>query len=147
LVVGLGYTGLATDLCTRFHKFSPWELASISLGSMVLGYGLFDLGKRVGMVQGASYTLQNGGRKTGQGEGQDWRGEFTGMEYKQLNTSEKIVWLKKEEVRIREMQGEKQLNCGKAYIAKEEAYVAYEKHGGYGGADWKRYVRSHGKRP
>jgi hypothetical protein len=85
-------------------------------------------------------------RTTGQGEGQDWRGEFTGMEYKQLNTSEKIVWLKKEEVRIREMQGEKQLNCGKAYIAKEEAYVAYEKHGGYGGADWKRYVRSYGKR-
>jgi hypothetical protein len=138
LVVGLGYTGLATYLCTRFHKFSPWELASISLGSMVLGYGLFDLGKRAGMVQGASHTLQNGDGKTRQGEGQDWRGEFTGMEYKQLNTSEKIVWLKKEEVRIREMQGEKQLNCGKAYIAKEEAYVAYEKHGGCGGEDWKR---------
>lgn len=66
------------------------------------------------------------------------------MEYKQLNTSEKIVWLKKEEVRIREMQGEKQLNCGKAYIAKEEAYVAYEKHGGYGGADWKRYSNADG---
>jgi hypothetical protein len=76
LVVGLGYTGLATDLCTRFHKFSPWELASISLGSMVLGYGLFDLGKRVGMVQGASYTLQNGDRKTGQlGKEKDKTGE------------------------------------------------------------------------
>jgi hypothetical protein len=146
LVVGLGYASLATYLCTRFHKFSPWELASISLGSMVLGYGLFDLGKRAGMVQGASYTLQNGDGKTGQGEGQDWRGEFTGMEHKQLNNSEKIVWLKKEEVRIREMQGEKQLNCGKAYIAKEGAYVAYEKHGGYGGPDWKRYLRSYGKR-
>ena len=68
------------------------------------------------------------------------------MEYKQLNISEKIVWLKKEEIRIREMQSEKQLNCGKAYIAKEEAYVAYEKHGGYGGTDWKQYVRSYGKR-
>ena len=137
VVVGLGYAGLATYLCTRFHKFSAWELVSISLGSLSVGYGLFDIGKRTGLVQG---SMRGSDKNTEDGERRDWRGEFTGMEYEQLNTREKITWLKKEEARIREMQEEEQLKCGQAYIAKEDAYVAYEKHGGYGGSDWKRYV-------
>jgi hypothetical protein len=40
------------------------------------------------------------------------------------------------------VQADEQLNCGKAYIAKEEAYAAYERLGGYGGQDWKRFVYS-----
>ncbi|KAE9375931.1 hypothetical protein N431DRAFT_481128 [Stipitochalara longipes BDJ] len=99
------------------------------------------MGKRTGIVQGA---MQGSGGNTKNEEREDWRGEFTGMEYEHLNTVEKIAWLKKVEARIREMQEEEQLNCGKAYIAKEEAYVAYEKHGGYGGSDWKRYSNADG---
>jgi hypothetical protein len=140
LVVGAGYAGLATYLYTRFNKFSPWEVVSVSVGSLALGYGIFDLGKRNGIIQGASFALRSSEDKANSGEREDWRGEFTGMEYEQLNDAEKITWLKKEEARIREMQEEEQLRCGKAYIAKEEAYIAYEKHGGYGGADWKRCV-------
>lgn len=86
------------------------------------------------------FALRYRDESTKDGVREDWRGEFTGMEYEQLNTTEKIAWLKKEEARIREIQEEEQLKCGKAYIAKEEAYVAYERYGGNGGADWKRCV-------
>jgi hypothetical protein len=140
LVVGIGYAGLATYLGTRLHKFSPWERSSISLGSLALGCGLLDLGKRNGIIQGVKFALRYRDESTKDGVREDWRGEFTGMEYEQLNTTEKIAWLKKEEARIREIQEEEQLKCGKAYIAKEEAYVAYERYGGNGGADWKRCV-------
>jgi hypothetical protein len=102
LLVGVGYASLATYLYTRFHKISPWELASISLGSLTLGYGLFDLGKRNGIIQGASFALRRSDSYGNNGERDDWRGEFTGMEYEELNVAEKIVWLKKEEARIRE---------------------------------------------
>lgn len=38
------------------------------------------------------------------------------------------------------MQEDEQLRCEKAYIAKKETCVAYERHGGYGENDRKRYV-------
>jgi hypothetical protein len=90
-------------------------------------------------VQGAGFALRTREEKKEVGE-DDWKGEFKERQYETLKTSEKIAWLRKEEGRTREVQADEQLNCGKAYIAKEEAYVAYEKLGGYGGQDWKRYV-------
>ena len=53
-----------------------------------------------------------------------------------------LGWRRRKKTRTREVQEEEHLRCWKAYTAKEEAYVAYEKHGGYGGADWMRYVWS-----
>jgi len=145
LIVGLGYAGLAGYLYSRIDQFSTRKLATILLGSLTLGYGLFDLGKREGMIQGVSFAPRNGKDKDGKdkdGEKEDWRGEFKNREYEELSTAEKIAWLRQEESRIRELQEEEQLRCGQAYIAKEEAYVAYERHGGYGGRDWKQYSKA-----
>jgi hypothetical protein len=139
LIAGLGYAGLATYIFNNPRRLSPLELASITIGTIALGWGAYDLGKRNGVVQGASLALRIGGEKTEVGE-DDWKGEFKGRQYETLKTVEKIACLRKEEERIREVQADKQLNCGKAYIAKEEAYAAYERLGGYGGQDWKRYV-------
>ena len=139
LIVGLGYAGLATYILNNPRRLSPPELASITIGAITLGWGAYDLGKRNGVVQGAIFTLRTGEEKKEVGE-DDWKGEFKGRQYEALKTAEKIGWLRNEEGRIREVQADEQLNCGKAYIAKEEAYVAYEKLGGYGGQDWKRYV-------
>jgi hypothetical protein len=139
LIVGLGYAGLATYIFNNPRKFSPLELTSITIGTITLSWGAYDLGKRNGVVQGAGFALRTREEKKEVGE-DDWKGEFKERQYETLNTSEKIAWLRKEEGRTREVQADEQLNCGKAYIAKEEAYVAYEKLGGYGGQDWKRYV-------
>ncbi len=46
--------------------------------------------------------------------------------------------MRKEEKRIKAMHEEEQLMCRHAYIAKEAAYVEYEKKGGYGGESWKK---------
>jgi hypothetical protein len=139
LIAGLGYAGLATYIFNNPRRLSPLELASITIGTITLGWGAYDLGKKNGVVQGASFALRTGEQKKEVGE-DDWKGEFKGRQYETLKTVEKIAWLRKEEGRIREVQADEQLNCGKAYIAKEEAYAAYERLGGYGGQDWKRYV-------
>lgn len=70
----------------------------------------------------------------------DWKGQYKGREFEELKVAEKIAWLNLEQERIRDLQEDEQLRCGQAYIAKEEAYKAYERRGGYGGPDWKRYV-------
>jgi hypothetical protein len=143
LIAGLGYAGIAGYIYHNFRRFSisDYELWGLSLGSLTLGYSLFDLGKRNGMIKGASFALcpKNGELDEDKEEDEDaWKGEFRGREYEDLKTAEKIAWLRKEEVRIRQVQREEQLRCGQAYIKKEEAYKDYEKFGAYGGADWKR---------
>lgn len=95
------------------------------------------------MIMGASFALRDKNGRDQDQEEQDedaWKGEFRGKEYEDLKTAEKIAWLRKEAARIKKLQAEEQLKCGQAYIKKEEAYAAYEKFGGYGGADWKRSV-------
>lgn len=144
ILAGLGYTGIAFYTFQNYKKLNPWELAALTLGSLTFGYGLFGIGKRNGIIQGAGFALRSGEEKEGkkeQGE-DDWKGEFKGMEFEALNAAEKIAWLKKESARIKELQEDEQLKCGQAYIAKEESYAEYEKYGHYGGAAWKTYIEA-----
>lgn len=69
-----------------------------------------------------------------------WKRQFKGREFEDLDDKEKIEWLRLEGDKIRDVQGEEELRCGRAYIAKEQAYVEYERFGGYGGSAWKRYA-------
>lgn len=142
LIAGLGCAGIAGYIYSNLRRFSltSAELWGLSLSSAVLGYSLFDLGKRNGMILGASFALRDK-KEDGEAQEQDedaWKEEFRGKEYEDLQTAEKIAWLRKEEARIKELQADEQLRCGQAYIKKEEAYGAYEKFGAYGGPDWKR---------
>ncbi|KAK0118582.1 hypothetical protein ONS96_011674 [Cadophora gregata f. sp. sojae] len=140
IIVGLGYAGLATYLLTSHRKFISWELAGLSLGSLTLGYGLFDLGRRNGIIQGASFAVRSSEEKRESLKNdEDWKEEFQGMDFETLQKADQIAWLRKEEKRIHEVQIEEQAECGLAYIEKEEAYRDYEKRGGYGGETWKRY--------
>jgi len=145
-LVGVGYIGLAAFVYNNAKRFSHTELTTICVGSVAVGWGLYDLGRMNGIFQGASLALQKfkGSPKNLEIKAQnanedDWKGEFRGQEYTDLQPVDKISWLKKEEKRVRQMQKEEQLECGKAYIAKEEAYGVYERLGGYGGPDWHRY--------
>lgn len=145
LIAGLGYASVSYYIYHNLRRFSltSSELWGLSLGSLALSYSLFDLGKRNGMIMSTSSALRD--KTTKEEEEQDeeaWKGEFRGKEYEDLNTAEKIAWLRKEDGRIKELQAEEQLKCGQAYIKKEEAYGAYEKFGAYGGADWKRYAEA-----
>jgi hypothetical protein len=140
ILVGLGCCGLGYYLITNQKRFSPYELAGISVGSLALGLGVFDLGRRRGVSEGAGFALRSGDERKEGEEEDDWRGEFKGREYADLKTEDKVSWLRKEEKKIRDMQAQEKFRCGQAYIAKEEAYAAYEKHGGYGGQDWKKYA-------
>jgi hypothetical protein len=143
IVIGLSYAGIAYFVYSNMRKISPWELVGVGLGSLTFSYGLFDLGKRNGMIKGASFALSKADEqdtKGGWGDDDDWEDEFKGREYEDLKVADKIAWLRKEEKWIKEVQEEEQLKCGQAYIAKEESYVEYEKRGGYGGENWKRYV-------
>lgn len=133
LIVGLGFAGIGAALYQNHKKLTPWEIVGILLGSLTLGYAIFDLGKRNGMIQGASFALRSGEENEKEEEEEDWRGEFKGKEFQELKFAEKIAWLRKEEAKIKSMQEDEQFKCGKAYIQKEEAYEAYEKHGGMGG--------------
>ncbi|KAG0652270.1 hypothetical protein D0Z07_1221 [Hyphodiscus hymeniophilus] len=146
LVAGLCYAGISGYIYHNLRRFSltSAELWGLSLSSVALGFSLFDLGKRNGMILGASFALRDKGKDTDEEEQDDdaWKGEFRGREYQDLKVAEKIAWLKQEEARIKELQAEEQLKCGQAYIKKEEAYGAYEKFGAYGGADWKRYAQA-----
>ncbi|KAL2064628.1 hypothetical protein VTL71DRAFT_3765 [Oculimacula yallundae] len=140
IIVGLGYAGLATYLFASHRKFISWELAGLGLGSLTIGYSLFDLGKRTGIIHGASFALRNSEEKRESLKNdEDWKEEYQGMEFETLKKADKIAWLRKEEKRIHEVQAEEQAECGLAYIEKEEAYKDYEKRGGYGGETWKRY--------
>ncbi|KAG4436842.1 hypothetical protein IFR05_007691 [Cadophora sp. M221] len=140
IIVGLGYAGLATYLLTSYRKFVSWELAGLGLGSLTLGYSLFDLGRRNGIIQGASFALRSSEEKRESLKNdEDWKGEYQGMEFETLQKADQIAWLRKEEKRIHEVQAEEQAECGLAYIEKEDAYRDYEKRGGYGGETWKRY--------
>ncbi|PBP22564.1 hypothetical protein BUE80_DR006479 [Diplocarpon rosae] len=116
-------------------------LGGLAVGSLVLGYGLFDLGLRSGLGQGASLALQCGQerRERLRADEDDWKEEFRGREFATLQRPEKIAWLRKEEGRIRDLICEEQAECGRAYIEKEDAYREYDKKGGYGGEAWKRY--------
>lgn len=125
---------MAGYLYHHARRFSPWEIASLSATSLAVGYSLFDLGKQ----QQDSGNAYSGGEIDLEDE-ESWKGSFQGKQFATLNTKEKIEWLRLEEARIREMQEDEQLRCGQAYIEKEQAYLAYERHGGYGGADWKLY--------
>jgi hypothetical protein len=141
IIAGLGYASIAGYIYHNFRRFSlsSYEIWGLSLGSITLGYSLFDLGKRNGMIMGASFALRSKNTEDEEEQDEDsWKGEFRGREFADLKTAEKIAWLRKEEVRIREVQKEEQLKCGQAYIKKEEAYKDYEKFGAYGGSDWKR---------
>jgi len=51
IVVGLSYAGIAYFVYSNMRKISPWELAGVGLGSLTFSYGLFDLGKRNGMIK------------------------------------------------------------------------------------------------
>jgi hypothetical protein len=138
IVVSLGFAGFGLYIYKNYYKMTPYEIVGLSLGTISIAHGLYDLGKRTGLVEGASFVLLGGaeGVRTAREE-DDWRGEFKGKEYEDLKTAEKIAWLRKEEKRIRDAQSDEQFRCGQAYIAKEEAYAAYERHGGYGGEDWR----------
>jgi hypothetical protein len=143
LVAGLGYTGIAAYVYSNYKKLNPWELLGLTAGSLTFGYALFGLGKRNGIIQGAGFALRSGDARVAKEQGDDdWKGEFKGVEFEALKVGEKIVWLRKEQQRIKDLQEDEQLRCGQAYIAKEEAYAEYEKFGNYGGASWKRLVRS-----
>ena len=138
LLAGLGFAGLGLYIYKNFHKLTPYEIVGLSLGTVGIAHGLYDLGKRTGLVEGASFVLLGGADGIGPADQEeDWRGEFKGKEYEDLKSAEKIAWLRKEEKRILDEQADEQFKCGQAYIAKEEAYTAYEKHGGYGGEDWR----------
>jgi hypothetical protein len=143
LVAGLGYAGLAGYLYHNIRRFShsPTEIWGLSLSSLAIAYSLFDLGKRNGMILGWSFALRDKGDKEGEEvleqDEHSWKGEFRQRDFEDLKPAEKIAWLRKEEVMIRDLQAEEQLRCGQAYIKKEEAYKAYEKLGAYGGKDWK----------
>jgi len=146
LIVSLGYAGLATYCYLNPQKFSPREIAALSISTLTISWGLYDFGKRNGMIQGASFALRPvvGEAETGPA-GIDYmedylRKEFRGQEFEDLQTpEEKIAWLRKEEQRIRAGMEDMQMSCGQAYIGKEEAYASYEKLGAYGGLDWKKY--------
>ena len=138
LLTGLGFAGLGLYIYKNYHKMTAFEIVGLSLGTIGIAHGLYDLGKRTGLVEGASFVLMGRAEGVGpSGDEEDWRGEFTGKEYENLKTADKISWLRKEEKRIRDEQADEQFKCGQAYIAKEEAYAAYDRHGGYGGGDWK----------
>ncbi|KAJ5054540.1 uncharacterized protein L3040_000811 [Drepanopeziza brunnea f. sp. 'multigermtubi'] len=141
IIVGLGYASLTTYLFANQKRLMPWELASLSLGSLVLGFGLFDLGLRSGIPQGASLLLRRGKEKRERllKDEDDWKEEFRGRDFATLNKVQQVAWLRKEERRILELQAQERAECGRAYIEKEEAYRAYEKKGGYGGETWKMY--------
>jgi hypothetical protein len=141
IIVGLGYTGLATYLFSSHQNLIFWELVGLSFGSLALGYGLFDLGKRNGIIKGASFALQSCEEKRERlNNDEDWKEEFQGMDFETLQKADQIAWLRNEEKRIREMQAEEQVQFGLAYIEKEEAYRDYKKRGDYGGETWKRLV-------
>jgi hypothetical protein len=95
-IVGLGYAGLATYIFNNPRRLSPLELASITIGTITLGWGAYDLGKRSGVIQGASFALRTGEEKKEVGE-DDWKGEFKGRKYETLRTAEKIGWGKRRE--------------------------------------------------
>lgn len=143
LIAGLGYAGIAVYVYQNYKKLNPWELAGLAAGSLTFGYGLFGLGKRNGIIQGAGFALmgmeETADCKEIQGD-DDWKGEFKGMEFEALQSAEKIAWLRQENSRIKELQEDEQLSCGQAYIAKEESYAEYEKYGNYGGASWQKFV-------
>lgn len=139
VLVGVGFAGLGVYIYKNYHKMTISEIVGLSVGTIGIAHGLYDLGKRTGLVDGASFVLMGGADGIPPVDDEvDWRGEFKGKEYDDLKTVEKIAWLRKEEKRIRDAQADDQFKCGQAYIAKEEAYTAYEKHGGYGGQDWKK---------
>lgn len=69
-----------------------------------------------------------------------WKGPYQNRPYISLSPAERLELLDLEEAYLKDTLEEKQLLCGQAYIKKEKAYVAYEKHGHYGGGDWKRFV-------
>jgi hypothetical protein len=143
-MISLGYASLATYLYHNIRKFSPSEICGISAGSILLGYSLFDLGKSTQSTQTPTTNNIEAGRlerdlqADGGGDKDDWKGDLKGREFGSLKAKEKVLWLKREEQRIRDEQAHEQFLCGKAYIKEEEAYVAYERRGGYGGPDWKR---------
>jgi hypothetical protein len=163
--------GLAGYLYHSIRKFSPWEVAGLTLGAAGVGFGLFDYGNRKGTQdtldkQGQQFvgipgslpgsrmpSRQNslmgsvaGSRRnslsalSSSEEDDSWKGPYQHRPYLSLNTSERRELLEMEEAYIHSTLEEKQLLCGQAYIAKEKAYVAYEKHGHYGGQDWKKFV-------
>ncbi|TVY43034.1 hypothetical protein LOCC1_G007365 [Lachnellula occidentalis] len=146
LIVSVGYAGLAAYCYLNPQKFSAREIAAVSISTLAVSYGLYDFGKRNGMIYGASYALRhdNGESETGP-KGIDYmedylRKEFRGQEFEDLKTpEEKIEWLRKEEKRIEAGMVDMAMACGQAYIGKEEAYASYEKLGAYGGLDWKKY--------
>jgi len=170
-IVGLGYVSLAGYLYTSFRKFSPYELAGITIGAAGVGLGLFDLGGRLGAQetlekQGQQFvgipgslpgsrmpSRQNslmgsvaGSRRNSTispfDEDDSWKGPYQHRPYLSLSPAEKKELLDLEEAWINDTLEEKQLLCGQAYIKKEKAYVAYEKHGHYGGQDWKKFVEA-----
>lgn len=138
-VAGLGFAGLGLYIYKNYERMTVYEILGLSFGSLGIAHGLYDLGKRSGLVEGASFVLLGGADGVApKDEEADWRGEFSGKEYEDLKAAEKIAWLRKEEKRIRDTQADEQFKCGQAYIAREQAYSAYERHGGYGGEDWRK---------
>lgn len=140
VVIGLSYAGIATYVYRNFAKMSPYELTGIAAGSLGLGYSLFDLGKRQGVTQGANFALrkiEDDGLLAQDQDADDWKGEFKGLEFEKLAAEDQISWLQNEATRIKELQVDEHLRCGRAYIKREEAYTQYEKRGHYGGKDWK----------
>lgn len=145
LIVGLGYASLASYLYQNAKRFSPFELASISAASLTIGYAAFDLGpRRAAALSDAAKDKLQQEIADADPYSESWKSQFRSRSFDDLHTPQKIAYLRVEERKIREMQEDEQLRCGQAYIAKEQAYIAYEKHGGYGGVDWKKYAEADG---
>lgn len=142
VLIGLGYLGLASYIYTNPRKLSPWELTGLSLTSMSVGFGMWDLGRRNGRMEGASLALKDPPfshlERTRSYNGPTER-SFDREDYEDLPAPEKIAWLRREEEGLKELQEAEEARCGQAYIVKEEAYKKYERIGAYGGEDWKMY--------
>jgi hypothetical protein len=147
LVIVLGSAGIAGYIYQHHRKVNPWELAGVAFSSLTLGLGFWGLGKRSGVIQGTDSMQENScqcqrQRRKRDPDSDELKNEFQGQAFEALDVAGKIAWLRKELDQINEVQEDEQLRCGQAYIAKEEAYVEYEKKGNYGGESWKRSVIS-----
>lgn len=176
LIISLGYASFAGYLYHSARKFSPWELAGLTIGAASVGFGLFDYGSRKKAESLPSHTQHSTHSSPGSFYGgsslppsrlpsrqnslmgsvagsrrnsisseipdDSWKGPYQHRPFITLSVEEKKELLDMEEAWISSGLEEKQLLCGQAYIAKEKSYVAYEKHGHYGGQDWKKFVEA-----
>lgn len=138
----LGAVGIGSYMYKNIRSLSPLEICGLSAGSLALSYSILSPSSRQdddASTSPSTIDARRIERAIQTTDKEDWKGQFKNRDYASLSTKEKTVYLKREAQRIKDLQAHEELLCGKAYIKKEEAYVKYERRGGYGGADWKRY--------